>query len=148
MQGQMVRIEDAAKGDTLALNDPPAGQIDGFDNEPNDLSEPRQEYFDLIKQALVGCDKKERLATSNAVKKHGEVASAFDEWWSGFRKIHTKYVFDAVLPVAESIGKLLGRGRWVVHVEQFSICYVETAPKNRDLVISRLLKDIAGRSRQ
>jgi len=148
IQGQMVRTEDAAKGDTLAMNDPPAGQVDGFDNEPNDPSEPRQEYFDLIKQALVGCDKKERLATANAVKKHGEVANAFDAWWSGFRKLHAKYVFDAVLPVARTISKLLGKELAIVHVEQFSNFYIKTAPNNRGTVIRRLLRDIAGRSGQ
>jgi len=147
IQGQMVRSKDAARGDTLAMNDPPAGQTDGFENEPNDGSEPRQEYFDLIKQALAGCDKKERLATVNAVKKHGEVASAFDEWWLGFRRLHAKYVFDAVSPVARSISRLLDRKLEMMHVEKFSTFYVETAPKNRDLVIHRLLKDIVGGSR-
>ena len=102
----------------------------------------------MIKQALAGCDKKERLATVNAVKKHGEVANAFESWWSGFRKLHAKYVFDAVSPVARSISTLLDRELEIMHVEQFSTFYVETAPKNRDLVISRLLKDIAGRSRR
>jgi HK97 family phage portal protein len=148
IQGQMVRTEDAAKGDTIAMNDPPAGQVDGFDNEPNDTSEPRQEYFDLIKQALAGCDKKERLATNNAIKKHGEVAKGFDEWWSGFRELHSKYVFDAVAPVAKTIGDLVKKFAPLAWIKEFSIVYVETAPKNRDEVIRMLVKRIQGRSEQ
>lgn len=141
---QLLRSEDAAAGQ-VTVNEQviPDGQADGFENDEN---EPRQEFFDLLKQALLGPDKKERLATTNAVKKFGDDSKGFDAWWFSFRSLHAQYIFDAVSPVARSISGLIDRNLELMHVKQFATFYVETAPKSRNSVIRRLLKDISGGS--
>lgn len=140
---QMLRSEDAAAGQiTVNQQVVPDGQADGFDNEP------RQEFLDLLKQALSGPDKKERLATLNAVKKFGADTKGFDDWWTGFRGLHAQYVFDSMSPVAKTVGQLMGQPVGLMHVKQFSTVYLEIAPKHRDESIKQFLQLIyEGRSR-
>lgn len=145
IQGQMIRSEDAAEGATNATDGPPAGRLDGLDNEP---SQNVVALNELIRNALVKCDMKERMARTNAIKKYGADSDSMSEWERIFRQKHRDYVFDAVMPVTESIARLFSMRVWPARVSQFATKYVLTlgvdSAKKRQMLVYHLLEGVLG----
>ena len=141
IQGQMIRSEDAAEGATNASNDPPAGRLDGFDNEPKQKAAA---LVGLVMHALVKCDMKEKMARTNAIKKYGHGTDGLCSWERKFRDKHRDYIFDAVIPVMESITQLVRMKINTALVSQFATEYVlvglnpEPAERRRMLVYQLL----------
>lgn len=151
IQGQMIRSEDAAEGTTNASDEPPAGRIDGFDNEPQQPEQQLELFAEIIQQALVKCDLKEKLAIGKAAKKHGGTSTdAFIAWFREFHEGHERYVYDAVSPVIATVGKLAKKSFSLELVRQFAVQYVglgtlwKDSEMNRDssrkVMILRLLQ--------
>ena len=145
IQGQMIRSEDAAEGATNATDGPPAGRLDGNANEPRQNVAALNE---LIKNALVKCDMKEKLARTNAIKKHGAGSDSLAVWERTFRHKHRDYDFDAVMPVTESIARLFSMKVWPARVSQFATEYVlilgVDSAKKRQMLVYRLLEGVLG----
>lgn len=146
IQGQMIRSEDAADGATNATDGPPAGRLDGNDNRP------RQNITALnalVMNALVKCDLKEKMARTNAIKKHGAGSESLSGWERTFRLKHRDYVFDAVLPVMESIAQLFSLKINAALISQFSNEYVLTLcgdpVKRRQMLVYQLLDAAVGK---
>lgn len=152
IQGQMIRSEDAAEGATNASDEPPAGRMDGFENEPNQPEqrqavERRDAMLALIDNALARCNSKESLAWKNVMKKHGGDSEALNKWLQGFRKKHRDYVFDSVLPVAVSIAGIFGTKVNQSTVSLFATEYVADSDGPRRHSLVRKLLDMIVRRR-
>ena len=131
IQGQMIRSEDAAEGATNATDGPPAGRLDGLDNEPRQrtlLVGELKAAKSLIVNALNKCDAKETLAITHAKKKYGDGPDEFYSWMRKFQLKHRDYVFDSVNPVIVGMAELFGirNANLSGIVSQFATRYVES----------------------
>lgn len=147
VQGQLIRSEDAAEGTTNATDGPPAGRLDGLDNEPQQRAAA---LVGLVMHALVKCDMKEKMARTNAIKKCGAGSDGLRSWEKKFRDKQRDYVFDAVMPVMESIAQLVSMKINTALVSQFATEYVLTGlnpepAERRRMLVYQLLDASVGK---
>ena len=130
VQGQLIRSEDASAGSTNATDGPPAGRLDGNANEPRQRALLQGESLaakNMILNALKRCDAKEKLAITNAKKKHGDGSDEFYVWMRKFQVKHRDYIFDSVQPVITGMADLFGIKTANISgiVSQFATHYAE-----------------------
>ena len=156
VQGQLIRSEDAAEGATNASDGPPAGRLDGLDNETRQQTLLKGELVaarGMVKSALERCDAKESLATANAEKKYGKNSDELHSWMRKFYGKHRDYVFDAVNPIIQGMVELFGIKRANIDrvVSGFATRYVEpelavNRGVKREQLIDALLRAIRWRN--
>ncbi len=103
IQGNMIRVEDAARGVTQSSQSPPRGQTDGLD-APQDGARA-EHVLDLVTDAVGRCSQKEEKALARALSKDD---AGLREWAGRFYARHQETIASSVQPVVSACAGLTG----------------------------------------